>query len=260
MSGSLTTALQPQAQEEEDAAGPAFLTEMDYEPAPTFITAQVTNLPTLTGSTLAEDYVRFLVTSSHQPKPLCYDVPVATKLRLLTDSSSEFSMNGELKLYGGKGFKEIALHYKTDHHLILSTSEIHYSDGQNPVKFGWGQQPTKYERDSVSLILKNDEVDVTMGSVRVVFLLHQQDGDVFLWPAVHQLPKGVTLQGILGKTDVQYEQLPQSRIRIKDQELPADEGTATDYGRASAPSVDCWLVPLRFVLQEELSDFTVSQL
>uniref|UniRef100_A0A3B4BWX1 Inter-alpha-trypsin inhibitor heavy chain 3 n=1 Tax=Pygocentrus nattereri TaxID=42514 RepID=A0A3B4BWX1_PYGNA len=142
--------------------------------------------------TSSGDYVRFLVASSHQPKPLCYDVPVATKLSLLSDPSSEFSMNGELKLYGGKGFKEIAIHYKTDHLLTLNTSEIRYSDGQNHVKFVWGQQPT-----NVSLILKNDEVDVTMGTVRVVFLLHKEDGDVFLWPAVHQLPKGVSLQGIL---------------------------------------------------------------
>uniref|UniRef100_A0A3B4CBT5 Uncharacterized protein n=2 Tax=Pygocentrus nattereri TaxID=42514 RepID=A0A3B4CBT5_PYGNA len=233
---------------------------MIFEPAPTVVPFQMTNLPTLTGFTSSGDYVRFLVASSHQPKPLCYDVPVATKLSLLSDPSSEFSMNGELKLYGGKGFKEIAIHYKTDHLLTLNTSEIRYSDGQNHVKFVWGQQPTKYERDSVSLILKNDEVDVTMGTVRVVFLLHKEDGDVFLWPAVHQLPKGVSLQGILGKTDVQYEELPHSWIRINVQGVPADMSTATDYGRASAPSVDCWLVPLWFVLQGELSDFTVSQL
>uniref|UniRef100_A0A3B4BWU8 Laminin G domain-containing protein n=1 Tax=Pygocentrus nattereri TaxID=42514 RepID=A0A3B4BWU8_PYGNA len=235
---------------------------MIFEPAPTVVPFQMTNLPTLTGFTSSGDYVRFLVASSHQPKPLCYDVPVATKLSLLSDPSSEFSMNGELKLYGGKGFKEIAIHYKTDHLLTLNTSEIRYSDGQNHVKFVWGQQPTKYERDSVSLILENDELNVTMGTVRVVLLLHKEDGDVFLWPAVRHLPKNVTLQGILGKTDVQYEQLTESQIKIKDQPLRAEvlRSNATDYGRTSAPSVDCWLVPLPFVLQGKLSDFTVSQL
>ncbi|KAL7837072.1 hypothetical protein SRHO_G00267830 [Serrasalmus rhombeus] len=205
---------------------------------------------------------KFLVTSTGQPKPLCYEISLSTKLRLLMDRSSEFSMNGELSQYGGKGFKEIALHYKTDHLLTLSTSEIRYSDGQNHVKFVWGQQPTKYERDSVSLILENDELNVTMGTVHVVLLLHKEDGDVFLWPAVRRLPKNITLQGILGKTDVQYEQLRESRIKIKDQPLRAEvlRSTATDYGRTSAPSVDCWLVPLQFVLQGKLSDFTVSQL
>ncbi|XP_037388399.1 inter-alpha-trypsin inhibitor heavy chain H3-like isoform X2 [Pygocentrus nattereri] len=205
---------------------------------------------------------KFLVTSTGQPKPLCYEISLSTKLRLLMDRSSEFSMNGELSQYGGKGFKEIALHYKTDHLLTLNTSEIRYSDGQNPVKFVWGQQPTKYERDSVSLILENDELNVTMGTVRVVLLLHKEDGDVFLWPAVRHLPKNVTLQGILGKTDVQYEQLTESQIKIKDQPLRAEvlRSNATDYGRTSAPSVDCWLVPLPFVLQGKLSDFTVSQL
>ncbi|KAL7843749.1 hypothetical protein AOLI_G00252610 [Acnodon oligacanthus] len=208
--------------------------------------------------------VKFLVTSTGQPKPLCYEISLATKLRLLTDPSSEFSMNGELSQSGGKGFRKIALHYKTNHHLTLSTSEIHYSDGQNPVKFVWGQQPTKYETDSVTLILGNDELNVTMGTVHVVFLLHKEDGDVFLWPAVRHLPKNVTLQGILGKADVQYEQLTQSRIKIKDQDqglqAEAIRSSATDYGRASAPSVDCWFVPLMYVLQGELSDFTVSQL
>ncbi|XP_036414962.1 inter-alpha-trypsin inhibitor heavy chain H3-like isoform X3 [Colossoma macropomum] len=239
----------------DDYGGAALLTGIDAGPAPTAVTFQMTDLPSP-----PESHVRFLVTSSRQPKPLCYDVPLASKLRLLMDPSSEFSMNGELKLYGGKGFKKIVLHYKTNHHLTISTSGIRYSDGQTPVKFVWGQEPTKHETDSVSLILKNDELNVTMGTVRVVFLLHKKDGDVFLWPAVRQLPQGITLQGILGKTDVQYELLPQSWIKIKDQEVLAEASTATDHGHASAPRVDCWLVPLRFVLQGELSDFTVSRL
>ncbi|KAI4888781.1 hypothetical protein NFI96_021602, partial [Prochilodus magdalenae] len=205
-------------------------------------------------------HVRFLVTSRGQPKPLCYDVPLGSKLRLLAEPSSEFSMNGELSLYGGKGFKQIALHYKTDHRMLLSTTEVQYSDGQTPVKYLWGQQATKHGTDSVSVILRNNEVDITMGSVRIVVLLHKRDGDVFLWPAVRQPPQGSSVQGILGKTRVQYEQLPPSRIKIKDQETRADLSTVTDYRRASAPSVDCWLVPLKFVLQGELSEFTVTQL
>lgn len=56
-------------------------------------------------------------------------------------------MNGELALYGGKGFKQIVVHYKTNHKLIISTTEINYSDGQNPVKFLWGQPLTKLTKD-----------------------------------------------------------------------------------------------------------------
>lgn len=52
----------------------------------------------------------------------------------------------------------------------------------------------------MSLILRSDELDVTMGNIRVVILLHKENGDVFLWPAVQQQPKDVKLTGILGKS------------------------------------------------------------
>jgi len=43
-------------------------------------------------------------------------------------------------------------------------------------------------------------MDVTMGSIRVVILLHKEKGEVFLWPAVRQQPKDVSLRAILGKS------------------------------------------------------------
>ncbi|XP_036414972.1 inter-alpha-trypsin inhibitor heavy chain H3-like isoform X5 [Colossoma macropomum] len=137
--------------------------------------------------------VRFLISSRDQPKPICYNLPAASKLRLLMDPSSDFSMNGELST---KGFKQIALHYKTDYSLMLNTSHILYHDGLNNVMFLWGQEPSKHETDSVSLILRNDEVDVTMGTVRVVLFRHKKDGEMFLWPAVQQQPNHVSIQGI----------------------------------------------------------------
>ena len=55
--------------------------------------------------------------------------------------------------------------------------------------------------NSVFLILRsNDEMDITMGNIRVVILLHKKNGEVFLWPAVRQQPKDVGLMGILGKS------------------------------------------------------------
>ncbi len=52
---------------------------------------------------------------------------------------------------------------------------------------------------SLSLILRSNEFDVTMGNIRVAVLLHIKDGDIFLWPAIWQQPKDVGLMGILGK-------------------------------------------------------------
>ncbi|KAL6464278.1 hypothetical protein MHYP_G00265950 [Metynnis hypsauchen] len=201
--------------------------------------------------------VRFLISSLDQPKPICYDLPAASKLRLLMDPSSDFSMNGELST---KGFKQIALHYKTNHSLMLNTSHILYLDGLNNVMFLWGQEPSKHETDSVSLILNNEEVDVTMGTVRVVLFRHKKDGEMFLWPAVQQQPNHVNIQGIFGKQHLEYEELSGSVIKIKDEDVKATWSTATDYRRSSAPVLGCWLVPYESVLQGELSDFTVSQL
>ncbi|CAM4731628.1 unnamed protein product [Leuciscus chuanchicus] len=80
-------------------------------------------------------------------KPLCYDVPLAQKVRLLQNDLSEFSMNGQFESFGGKGFSQIAIHYKTNHRLLLSTSEVTYFDGQDTVKFSWDQDLTHHERE-----------------------------------------------------------------------------------------------------------------
>lgn len=55
-------------------------------------------------------------------------------------------------------------------------------------------------RHSVSIFLRTDELDVTMGPVRVVFLLRTKNGEVFLWPSIRQQPKNPDTKGILGKT------------------------------------------------------------
>lgn len=52
---------------------------------------------------------------------------------------------------------------------------------------------------SLSIFLRGNELDITMGSVRVVLLLHKKNRDAFLWPVVHQQPKNANVQGILGK-------------------------------------------------------------
>ncbi|XP_076858950.1 uncharacterized protein LOC143512469 isoform X2 [Brachyhypopomus gauderio] len=201
--------------------------------------------------------VRFIISAHGQPNPICYDIPAAQKLRLLQDSSSEFTMTGELVLYGGKGFKQIILHYE-EKLLIISTHKINYSDGQNTKTFVWGQESSNHQTNNVSLILRDNEMDVTMGTMRVIFLLHAKSGDAFLWPAVRQQPIG--MQGILGKTEVQYEELPGALVKIKDQEVKASWSTAVDYRLHSAPRIKCWLVPFQSAMQGELSDYTVLQL
>uniref|UniRef100_A0A671L1D5 Inter-alpha-trypsin inhibitor heavy chain H4-like n=1 Tax=Sinocyclocheilus anshuiensis TaxID=1608454 RepID=A0A671L1D5_9TELE len=214
------------------------------------------------GSTKISRSIRILK-SSGNAHPLCYDVPLAQKVRLQQNVPSDFSMNGQLESFGGKGFSQIAIHYKTNHHLLLSATEIIYNDGQKTVKFSWEQDLTHHERENVSLILRSNEMDVTMGNIRVVILLHKKDGDVFLWPAIWQQPKDVSLMGILGEADISYEELPGSQtptLKLKDQEVKTSWVMVKDYRLASAPVVGCWLVPFQAVAQRELADFTVTQL
>uniref|UniRef100_A0A673FTR8 Inter-alpha-trypsin inhibitor heavy chain H3-like n=1 Tax=Sinocyclocheilus rhinocerous TaxID=307959 RepID=A0A673FTR8_9TELE len=205
---------------------------------------------------------RFLLPVVGQSKPLCFDVPVPHKLRLLQDSASEFSVNGE-SMTGQNGCRKIAFHYKTNHHLTISTTSIRYHDGQNHVEFLWGQEPTQHNTEDVSLILRTNEIDVTMGNIRVIILLHKENGDVFLWPAVQQQPKDVKLTGILGKTDASYEEIQGSQtptLKINDQEVSASWVDATDYRLSSKPVIKCWLVSFYAAMQRDISDFTVTEL
>ncbi len=56
-------------------------------------------------------------------------------------------MNGQLESFGGEGFSQISIHYKTNHHLLISTNAINYTDGQETVKFSWEQDLTHHERE-----------------------------------------------------------------------------------------------------------------
>ncbi|ROI16305.1 Inter-alpha-trypsin inhibitor heavy chain H3 [Anabarilius grahami] len=225
---------------------------------------QISQKPVL--STMSVPIVRsnrFLLSAAGQSKPLCFDVPLPHKLKLLQDSASEFSMNGKSK-NRQKGFSQIAFHYKTNIRLTINTRSVRYHDGQNDVEFLWGQEPTQHSTEGVSLILRNgNEMDVTMGNIRVVILLHKKNGDVFLWPAVRQQPKDVSLMGILGKAEASYEEIQGSQtptLKIMDQEVKASWEDVTDYTLPSTPVIRCWLVPFQAVMQGDISDFTVTQL
>lgn len=51
--------------------------------------------------------------------------------------------------------------------------------------------------NSITLIIRDNEVDITMASIRVVILLHQRDGKRFLWPAIRKISENA-VPGIMG--------------------------------------------------------------
>ncbi|XP_048028769.1 inter-alpha-trypsin inhibitor heavy chain H3-like isoform X5 [Megalobrama amblycephala] len=204
----------------------------------------------------------FLLPAAGQSKPLCFDVPVPHKLKLLQDSASEFVMNGE-SLSGQNGFNQIAFHYKSNHHLIISKQSISYRNGQDDVQILWGQTPTQHDTEGVSLVVHEGQMNVTMGNIRVVILLQKKDQVLFLWPAIWEYPKDVNLTGILGKPNISYEGIEGSQtptLKIMNKEVETYLETVSDYRLHSTPFRECWHVPFQAVMGGEISDFTVTQL
>uniref|UniRef100_A0A671LTF6 Inter-alpha-trypsin inhibitor heavy chain H3-like n=1 Tax=Sinocyclocheilus anshuiensis TaxID=1608454 RepID=A0A671LTF6_9TELE len=201
---------------------------------------------------------RFLLPVVGQSKLLCFDVPVPHKLRLLQDSASEFYMNGE-SVTGQNGFHQITFHYKTNHHLTINTTSVRYHEGQNQVEFLWGQELTQHNTEGVSLILRSNEIDITMGNIHVVILLHKEKREIFLWPAVQQQPKDVSLTGILGKSASLIKHLS-THQQFSNQIVHFDLEDVTDYRLSSKPVIKCWLVSFYAAMQRDISDFTVTKL
>ncbi|XP_056324680.1 inter-alpha-trypsin inhibitor heavy chain H3b isoform X2 [Danio aesculapii] len=203
-----------------------------------------------------------ILKSSGNAQPICYDVPFALNVRLQQNDPTEFYMNGELETIGGNGFKQIVIFYKPNHQLRLSTTIIDYSYGSESKTFSWDQELTHHETEHVSLVLRSNEMDITMGNMRIVILLHKEDGSVFLWPAVRQQPKDVSSSGILGEAEILYEVIPGTQtpmLKLKDQEVKASWVTMKDYRLPAAPVVGCWLVPFEAVTQKTISDFAITQ-
>nr|AAH97018.1 Itih3 protein [Danio rerio] len=203
-----------------------------------------------------------ILKSSGNAQPICYDVPFALNVRLQQNDPTEFYMNGELEAMGGKGFKQIDISYKTNHQLRLSATKIDYSYGSESMTFSWDQELTHHETEHVSLVLRSNEMDITMGNMRIVILLHKEDGSVFLWPAVLQQPKDVSSSGILGEAEVSYEVilgLQTSILKLKEQVVKASWVTMKDYRLPAAPVIGCWLVPFEAVTQKTISDFAITQ-
>ncbi|KAM9536020.1 inter-alpha-trypsin inhibitor heavy chain H3-like isoform 8-T8 [Salvelinus alpinus] len=213
--------------------------------------------PTTTVSPLR----RFLLPAEGQALPLCYDIPVALSLRLLIDPNNELSMNGQLGQSASAGYQNIVIHYRSDQHIELDTTGITFNDGQNTTYFSWSLKINR-ETDSVSLILRDKEMDVTIASTRVVIMLYRRNGIKFLWPVLRQRPTGDNIIGIMARPPVAYEEVQgiAMKLKIQDKEVDVSRDSAVDLSVRSTPTVACWLMPLQSALQGELADFTVTQL
>ncbi|XP_076125331.1 inter-alpha-trypsin inhibitor heavy chain H3-like [Alosa pseudoharengus] len=204
--------------------------------------------------------VRFLMAAEGQSLPLCFDIPAGHSVKLLQDSASGFSMNGQLMSEGGNGFQKIIIRVNADKHIEFDTNNITIKDGQYMQSFMWTDSNTDHTTDSMIVIIRDSEADITMTNIRVVILLHRQDGKHFLWPAIRKRPSENEIPGIMGKLLIAYEEVNPTKLRMQGLEVNASSDSAGDYSIKAVPRVKCQLVDLKSALQGELSDFTVPQL
>uniref|UniRef100_A0A8C7NXM6 Inter-alpha-trypsin inhibitor heavy chain H3-like n=1 Tax=Oncorhynchus mykiss TaxID=8022 RepID=A0A8C7NXM6_ONCMY len=105
------------------------------------------------------------------------------------------SMNGQLGQSASAGYQKIVIHYKNNQHIELDTTVITFNNGQDATYFSWSLK-INHKTDSVSLILRDKEVDITIGLTRIIIMLYERNGISFLWPVLRQRPTGGNIMGI----------------------------------------------------------------
>ncbi|XP_030584614.1 inter-alpha-trypsin inhibitor heavy chain H3-like isoform X2 [Archocentrus centrarchus] len=203
---------------------------------------------------------RFLLKAENQTIPLCFDVSGAVLLKLLHHSSRELFVNGELDSVANGGFSRIVIHFKTDQHVEIGTMGVTVRDGQT-VTHHTGQDPIT--TGSVTVIIRNKEIDIAAGDMRLVVLVHEKNGEKFLWPVLRQHPSTNNTEGLLALKPAVYEevqQVPVTKLKIKSQEIDVTSDSTVDYTVSPPPTMNCWLMSAKSALQRPLDDFYVAQL
>ncbi|XP_026017029.1 inter-alpha-trypsin inhibitor heavy chain H3-like isoform X1 [Astatotilapia calliptera] len=203
---------------------------------------------------------RFLLKAENQTVPLCFDVSGALSLKLLHHPSRELFVNGELDSVANGGFKRIFMHFKTNQHFEIDTKGVTVRDGQTETHHTGQDLVTA---GSVTMIMRNNEIDIAAGDMRLVILVHKKSSIKFLWPVLRQHPSANNTDGLLALKSAVYEEVQQvatTKLKIKNQEINVTSGNANDYSIASPLMMNCWLTSADSALQRPLADFIVPQL
>ncbi|XP_039908045.1 inter-alpha-trypsin inhibitor heavy chain H3-like isoform X2 [Simochromis diagramma] len=203
---------------------------------------------------------RFLLKAENQTVPLCFDVSGPVRLKLLHYPSRELSVNGELDSVTNGGFSRIFIHVKDSQHVEIDTNWVTVRDGQT-VTYYTGQD--RITAGSVTVIVRNNEIDVATGDMRMVIIVHENNGPKFLWPVLRQRPSDNNAEGLLAVEAAVYEEVQQAPVRklkIKNQEADVTGEMVVDYSFASPVSMNCWLMSADSALQRPLSQFVITQL
>ncbi|KAM3878443.1 inter-alpha-trypsin inhibitor heavy chain H3-like [Diretmus argenteus] len=152
-------------------------------------------------------------------------------------NTQKISVNGKLDSVNHAGFEKIVIRYKTGLHIVIDTTGMTVQDGLNGTHSYWGGDLTI--DGSMTVILRDKELDVSGGDTRMIVLLHHEP---------LKLNYEVT------------QATPSTKLKIKDQEIDVTRALVMDYSVRSAPVRVCWRTSLESALQRVLPDFTVTQL
>ncbi|XP_029683194.1 inter-alpha-trypsin inhibitor heavy chain H3-like isoform X29 [Takifugu rubripes] len=222
---------------------------------PTFHSAEPTTVPT---TTPAPAMHRFIWNPTDGFVPLCFDFPVS-RLKLLHYPNIELSINGELNSEAHKGFSTIVIHLKGDLHIEVDSRQIMVREGETETRHT-GEE--SFTVGSATVIRRDKEVDIMIGDVRIVILIHLLEGKEFLWPVLRQRPSDSSVTGILALQPVDYEELQQlpKKLKIDNQEIEATRMTVLDYSLTSPQVIDCWFTSVEDALRKPLHQLTVAEL
>uniref|UniRef100_A0A3P8QJK7 Inter-alpha-trypsin inhibitor heavy chain H3-like n=1 Tax=Astatotilapia calliptera TaxID=8154 RepID=A0A3P8QJK7_ASTCA len=228
----------------------------DVQPAVVHLSRDTTTLE----STDVPVLHRFLLKAENQTVPLCFDVSGPVRLKLLHYPSRELSVNGELDSVTNGGFSRIFIHVKDSQHVEIDTNWVTVRDGQT-VTYYTGQD--RITAGSVTVIVRNNEIDVSTGDMRMVIIVHENNGPKILWPVLRQRPSDNNAEGLLAVEAAVYEEVQQAPVRklkIKNQEADVTGEMVVDYSFASPVTMKCWLTSADSALQRPLFQFVITQL
>ncbi|XP_063330729.1 inter-alpha-trypsin inhibitor heavy chain H3-like [Pelmatolapia mariae] len=118
-------------------------------------------------------------------------------------------------------------------------------------------------RSNVTVIVHDAEIHIASDDILLVISQHEKNGQRLLWPVLRQQPSTNNTEGLLAVKPAVYEvvqQVPVTKLKIKNQEIDVTSDNATDYSVDPPVTKNCWLMSADSALQRPLADFFVSQL
>ncbi|XP_055077814.1 inter-alpha-trypsin inhibitor heavy chain H3 isoform X2 [Periophthalmus magnuspinnatus] len=202
-----------------------------------------TTIPDTT--TQAPQTQRFLLKPENMHFPICFDLPTNINVKILHLPSRGLAIKGMIGLKANGGFTHIFLHVQNDTSIEVDVDSVSVKEGETLTRYS---EQTQITAGSVTVIIRDKEIDVSVGDVRLVILVHEISGRKFLWPVFRQMPQDDTAEGVFVFNNRDYEESATymttqptiSRIKVKGKEEEVLRDSAVDFSVPVPVSVECW--------------------